>query len=264
MSSRGKIVAVDVVGGEQKGVVRERVLSETHTLRVVFRDFANLPHGRGAFNASSVLLCHGYEWQIALFPGGYDATTFNSSNRRTHISTYLRCVSADRDGCISKAKFAFRIPSVNHSNVCAEFLFHGSGNGVHTPNFISRDDVLNPALGYLVDGNLTIEVDIQVYKDASPFWEPQNELNLDMMKILKSADQSGDVTFIVGSEKFSAHRLILETRAPELATLANGYPPDTPVPIQDIKPSTFQSLLRFVYANDVPNPRNLKMRPVSY
>jgi hypothetical protein len=110
----------------------------------------------------------------------------------------------------------------------------------------------------LVDGNLTIEVDIQVYRDESPFWEPKNELHLDMMKFLESANQSGDVKFQVGSKEFSAHRQILQARVPELAALAEDCSPDTLIPIQDIKPSTFRSLLQFVYANDVPQPEELK------
>jgi hypothetical protein len=102
-----------------------------------------------------------------------------------------------------------------------------------------------------VDGNLTIDVDMQVYKDESPFWEPKSELNVDFMKILESANQSGDVTFQVGTAVFSTHRLVLEARAPVLAALAEDCPSGIPIPIQDIKPSAFRSLLRFVYANDV-------------
>jgi hypothetical protein len=109
-----------------------------------------------------------------------------------------------------------------------------------------------------VDGNLTIEVNIQVYQEESPFWKPKSKLNLDMLKILESAEQSSDVEFQVGAKKFSAHRLILEIRAPELAALADGYPSNTPIPIQGIKPPAFRTLLRFVYANAVPESEELR------
>jgi hypothetical protein len=42
---RRKLVAVDHVGGYQV-VVGEQVLSETHTIRFVSHEFANLPHNR--------------------------------------------------------------------------------------------------------------------------------------------------------------------------------------------------------------------------
>jgi hypothetical protein len=89
---RGKLVAVDVVGGEQV-VGREQVLSETHAIRVVFRDFANIPHARGDQTRSSALLCHGYQWQLQLFPGGHDASKTNT----VHTSLHLQCVFAELD-----------------------------------------------------------------------------------------------------------------------------------------------------------------------
>jgi hypothetical protein len=182
---RGKLVAVDHVGGEQHEVVvgKEQVLSEPHTIRVVFHDFANLPHKRKLFQKSSAIWCHGYEWQLRLFPGG----TTQSSEDEVYLSLFLHCLSAKSDVCEVKAKYTFRVPYTNYSNVCAACLFRESKPRGYA-DFLLRSDVLEPDLGHSVDGNLTIEVDIQVYKDASPFWEPKNELVLDMMKILESAD----------------------------------------------------------------------------
>jgi hypothetical protein len=88
------------------------------------------------------------------------------------------------------------------------------------------------------------------------FWEPKSELQIDMMKVLESANQSGDVTFKVGPEVFSANLNILQVRAPELAALADDCPSGTPIPIQDIKPFAFRSLLRFVYTNDIEDLQN--------
>jgi speckle-type POZ protein len=256
----GKLVAVDVVGGEQV-VGREQVLSETHTIRVVFRDFENLPHSRHDETASSVLLCHGYQWKLQLYPGG----NIDFGEDEVYLSLYLECVSA-KDDCKVNAKSAFRIPSANYSDekrddwkdVYYSNIFCQDDSIGGYDDFRLRSGVLDPSEGFLVDGNLTIEVDIQVYKDASPFWEPKSELQLDMVKVLESAKETGDVTFQVGSEVFSAHRHILEARTPVLAALTEDCPSGTPIPIKDIKPSVFRSLLRFVYANDVPKPEKLK------
>jgi speckle-type POZ protein len=249
---RGKLVAVGHVGGEEV-VVREQVLSETQTIRFVFHDFENLPHDRDEETISSVLLCHGYQWNFQLYPGGY-----YHSKEAVYLSVYLHCVSAEQEDCKVKAKYAFRIPSANHSSYMGEDTFCRKSKVMGLPNFRRRSDVLDPSKDFLVDGNLTIEVDIQVYKDASPFWEPKSELKGDFMKILESANQSGDVTFQVGSEEFPAHRLVLEARAPVLAALIEDYPPETPIHIQDIKTSVFRSLLRFIYANDVPKPEEFQ------
>jgi hypothetical protein len=248
---RGKLVAVDHIGGEQVGVVREQVLSETHTIRFVFHDFENLPHNRYESTKSSSVWCHGYQWRLELYPGG----SHHSIEERVYLSIYLHCVSAKDDSQVM-AKFAFRIPSANYSRVSYEYEDIFSNEGSCWVNFLRRDRVLKRSKAYLVDGNLTIEVDIQVYKDASPFWEPKSELNADFMQVLGSANQSGDVKFQVGPEEFSAHLHILEARAPVLAALTEDYPSDTPIPIQDMKPSSFRSLLRFVYANDVEDLHN--------
>jgi hypothetical protein len=94
------------------------------------------------------------------------------------------------------------------------------------------------------------EVDIKVYKDEAPVWRPKKTLHLDMMKILESTKQSGDVKFQVAREEFPARCHLLDARTPE--SIAKDYSSDTLIPIQDIKPSTFRSLLHFVYADDFP------------
>jgi hypothetical protein len=86
---------------------------------------------------------------------------------------------------------------------------------------------LNHGLCFLVNGSLTIEVDIKGYKYEAPAWRPKKTLHLDMKKILESAKQPGDVKFHVGSEEVPAHRYILEARAIELAAIAKDYPSDS-------------------------------------
>jgi hypothetical protein len=126
-------------------------------------------------------------------------------------------------------------------------------------DLLHRDDILNPfgpLESFLLDGNLTVEVDIQLYVVKLPAFRPKATLDVDMIKLLESAKYS-DVMFQVGTEKFSAHRNILDARAPELAAVTVGCSPDTPIHIQGVKPSAFRSLLRFVYGNAVPESEEL-------
>jgi hypothetical protein len=191
---RGKLAAVDHVGGEQVVVRTEQVLSETHTIRVVFLDFANLPHNRDEVTKSSVVLCHGYQWKLILYPGG----DLRSSSNMVCLSAYLSCVSAEKDDCQVKAEFIIRELStaaggdVESWNV--DNIFDDESSVLGWEDFRLRSDVLDPSSkGFLVDGNLTIEVDLQVYVDKPPLWGPKNELNLDMLQLLELAGQSGDV-----------------------------------------------------------------------
>jgi hypothetical protein len=98
-----------------------------------------------------------------------------------------------------------------------EYVFCRTSKAMGFPDFRTRARVLDPALGFLMEGNLTAE------EDELPVWEPKNELHLDMMKILESAEQTRDVTFKVGTEVFSAHRLILEARAPEGLSVGHSH-----------------------------------------
>jgi speckle-type POZ protein len=244
----GTLVAVHLVGTEQ-------TLSEKHIIRFVFLDFANLPHDRDELTFSPVALCHGHQWKLQFYPGG----DRDSCEENNFLSLFLQCISAKED-CKVKAKFAFRVPSMGYNAMGDQEITtaFGKDNCSGFTDFLLRSDVLDPFEDFLVDRNLTIEIDIQVYMDKTPAWRPKKTMLLDLMKILESAKDSGDVKFQVGREEFSAHRPILQVRAPELAALVKGYPSDTPIPIQDIKPSVFRSLLHFVYTDDVPKPEELK------
>jgi speckle-type POZ protein len=156
-----------------------------------------------------------------------------------------------------KVLSAFRVPSANYSQDLGEYLYR-NGKTWGLSDFLPRADVLDPSKGFLVNGNLTIEVDIAVFVDKLPAFRPKNTLELDMMKILESAEESGDVTFQIGPEEFSAHRHILAARAPELAAVAEDCSPETPIPIQGVTPFAFRSLLRFVYGNFVPDLEELQ------
>jgi hypothetical protein len=241
MSSR-KLVAVNHVGGV------EQVLSEPNTIRFIFHDFVDLipiP----IFTESPAAPCHGYEWKVKLYPFG------GLGHNNSMVCLDLACVSPKRGEWEVKAKYTLRVKKESSELVLGDGLCVRKiqGSAPSTP----RVDVLDPSKGYLVDGNLTIEVDIQVYIEKLPAFRPKTTLDRDMTKLLESAQYS-DVEFQVGTEKFSAHRCILAVRAPDLAALANDCTPDTPIHIQDIKPSAFRSLLCFVYGNAVPEFKEMK------
>ena len=133
-------------------------------------------------------------------------------------------------------------------------------------DFVKRKDVLKASKNYLVDGNLTVEVDIQVMLDKPPVWTPTDTVRSDMLEILDSADaENADVLFEIGDgdkattrsrkdqcQTFYAHNIILSKRAPALAALANMCSPGAAIPISDVHPDLFRMLLRFIYGGEVP------------
>ena len=107
--------------------------------------------------------------------------------------------------------------------------------------------------------------------DKPPTWTPTNTISSDMLKLLdtagsdnadvsfvaeldvKTAEQSGKSGKPTVSRIFYAHRNILSVRCPTLAALAEDCSPGTPIPIEDVDPDMFRTLLRFIYGGEVPS-----------
>jgi len=266
MSSGYKVVDKGHVGGQ------EQVVSEWETIQVVFHDFAELSSKRGDSTWSPVLECHGLKWQIQLYPGGSSV----SSEENVFITLRLRSKSCTKTNKI-KAKSRIRIPSANRTfGGSGKFTIYSASVGGNKSwgknDFAKREAVLKPSRTYLVNGNLTVEVDIQVLLDEPPTWTPTNTVCSDMLKILDSADaDTADVSFEIGDgdktttrskkgefQMFHAHKIILSMRAPVLAALAGDCSPGTAIPISDVHPDLFRMLLRFIYGGEVPGKDVLK------
>ena len=246
---------------EDRGGGREGVASEWKTIRAVFPNFAGLPSERGDVKSSAVLKCHGFGWTVDLYPG--DDTV--SSEEDDFVSLYLSCKSCTNTNKI-RAKRRFRIPSAGKARGGKRFDIYSPSTSSSTNegpawgfrNYAKREDVLNSSKNYLVDGNLTVEVDIQVMLDKPPTWTPTNTVCSDMLAFLDAADADNtDVTFEVasndGKELFYAHGPILAARCPTLAGLAEDYDPDTPIPVGDVQADVFRMILRYVYGGEVPS-----------
>ena len=259
--SSGYEVVDEVCFGEQEGVP-----SEWKTARAMFPDFAALSSGRGDRTDSPVLKCHGLEWRIWLYPGG----DRYSSKEDVFISMYLHSESCSNAKKV-RAKFRIRIPSGGRTvggeafRIFSPKLTANEGPGWGSKECAKREDFLKPSNNYLVDGNLTVEVDIQVLLDKPPVWTPTNTLSPDMLAFLDAADNAADadntipavVTFDVascdGKETLYAHGQILAARCPALASLAEGCGPNNPIPIEDVRADVFRMLLRYVYGGEIPS-----------
>jgi len=262
MASRYEVVDEDHVGGQNQ------VAAEWKTIRAVFHNFAKLSAKEGDITASQVLKCHALEWQIQVYPGG---NSINSS-----VFLYLHSNSCTKTNNI-RAKTTFRVPSAGWTKGGRLFNTYSPKNAAHEHNawgqdFAKREDVLKASKNYLVDGNLTVEIDIQVMLDELPVWTPTNTVCSDMLKILDSADaENADVLFEIGGgdkvtarsredefQTYYAHKIILSKRAPALAALADDCSPGTAIPISNVHPALFRMLLRFIYGGEVPGKDVLK------
>ncbi|GJN36690.1 hypothetical protein PR202_gb25573 [Eleusine coracana subsp. coracana] len=109
---------------------------------------------------------------------------------------------------------------------------------------------------------LTIECTVTVYKkpvktgtkSLPKIKVPRSDIAEQFGKLLQTKD-GVDVSFIVGGETFTAHKIVLATRSPVfkaelLGSLRkNGTEPIT---IKDLQPAVFRALLHFIYTDSLP------------
>ena len=245
MSSGYEVVDETIVGGN------EQVPSEWKTIRATFRNFAELPSERGDKTESSILECHGLEWTIQLYPG-----VFSENDARSSVFLCSKSCSERKNIMV---EIRIRIPSAGETMRFQEkFVDHSTEKPSKGGRFAERSDILDPRKNYLVNGDLTVEIDLRVMLDKLPTWTPTNTLSLDMLKLLEAEhDDDFDITFQVGADdtkEFHAHRTILKVRAPLLADFVADYPDSsTNIPIKDVKPEVFRMLLRFIYGGEMPS-----------
>lgn len=241
--------AVYYVGDGPSG----RPMSNSGKLTVVFQNFASMKEEGGVAVSSPVMKCHGYRWKVDLYPKGDDT----SNERDEQVSLFLHCVSASNDNATVVTKFSFLISSANYSLHTDTIIFkkHVETSWGWT-DFALRSNVLDSASNFLVNGNLTLEINIQVALEKPPSWAPSSSLSTDMLKMLESAETNSDVVFEIdqGKERelFYAHSCVLNVRAPLLAALVEDYEKNTYIPVGNTTPEIFRPLLRFVYGGELP------------
>jgi speckle-type POZ protein len=83
---------------------------------------------------------------------------------------------------------------------------------------------------------------------------PPQKIGEQLGLLLDSAEGS-DVSFVVGGEKFAAHRAVLAARSPVFRAQLFGCMSDATsscIMLQDMEPAIFRALLRFIYTDDLP------------
>lgn len=272
---RGEIVGEDHLGGQS--TPSTKVFSPWKTMRFVVHDFALLTEEPNEKVKTGTLECLGRSWSLDVYPRGRtdEVDVSEGTSRREdgeeYVSIFLVCrrgSANNREGPI-KARFSIDVPSAQlpDGDRVMEHIF---GIFYGYTEFGSRDKILDPANNYLIDGNMTIEIDLQIEVGDLPIWSPPKLIQKasdDLVQLLETAEaETADVHFEVQKKKrgkkttIHAHRLIIDARAPTLAALlGEGDSSNTcVVPIQNTDPDLFQDVLRFVYGGRIPEEARLK------
>uniref|UniRef100_A0A0A9DFZ9 BTB domain-containing protein n=1 Tax=Arundo donax TaxID=35708 RepID=A0A0A9DFZ9_ARUDO len=228
-----------------------------HVFRVVgYSQHRSL--GENRFIKSGIFFVGGHCWGLAFSPAGAD--------NEIHPGCVMVALMILGKGS-RKARASYELSLVDQSTGLF-LLVHKEAPRTFDPEGPSKISLhakkrsLFESANYLRDDCLTMECIITVIREAGtpqtksfPKIEvPPSDIAEHFGKLLEEKE-GVDVTFSVGGETFTAHRIVLATRSPVFK--AELYGPMSkagtePITIEDMQPDVFRALLYFIYTDSLP------------
>ncbi|CAN6381817.1 unnamed protein product [Urochloa humidicola] len=226
-----------------------------HVLRV--KDYsATKAHGVGNYIKSSPFTVGGHSWRIAYFPDGHDEKT----------ADYIRfSLFLDPPFPNNGVKAQFKLCLLDHAGkpvpqYTMNFEMHRFTSKVPDwgSSFIQRRDLERM---YVRDDSFSIRCDLTVVMDIRPVTTstkshrvPPSDLHQHLSSLF-TRKVGVDVTFDVGEEQYTAHRVVLAMRS--TVFMAELFGPmkentDTGVRINDMESRVFEATLHFIYTDTLP------------
>lgn len=209
-------------------------------VRFKFEAFKKLPHGLNDRTNVTV-----NDWRLTIYPGGRDESLCEDSQSMLGLYLSYRGIG-DVDAKIS---LILRDGSGNihqymksKSGTIHTFSWQGASYGWSGFNGLTRSDIVNKSSSILHHGTLIVDAEIQ-------FVEKKKEKKTDGMNILKllESKEDSDISFRIGTECFSAHKVVLKHNAPVLFDLCENHDKDTPLLVKDSSKGVFRIMLLYVY-----------------
>ena len=214
----------------------------------------------------SEFLFANHRWRWRLYPGGV------SDNNVDSVSLYLDCRDATEEHPAFE-KHVFRIVNQhdskkNYEQKSLPFKEHKDPDGWGWGKFITHKDLDDTKKGLKKDDTILLELDLTVYDQNFQHREENMDPNRKTQTVavptctlsnnfgeLFSNEDFADITFVVGTARFKAHRAVLTVRSPVLAgQFHSGMSDSQAAEIHvdpDISPDIFREVLRFVYTGTI-------------
>eukprot|EP00985_Skeletonema_marinoi_P008397 scaffold3787_cov90-Skeletonema_marinoi.AAC.2 len=234
---------------------------EWESFKILFHDFADLPSAFDQYTLSPKFTCNGHRWCIKLYPGG------TGEAREGYLSLYLQHCSGGNATAAFEVSVLDKFQRVKKTQKAKLLNFDDDTNSWGCDTTVKRNKILDQSENIL-DDNGTLAVIVSIKRDTTAPFVPNNPMS-SMITGIFLDEKTADVCFEVSTEvdsddgdgddvapfpvAFHAHRLILKTCAPMLASLfsSDGEHIAT-ASITDVKPAIFRHLLHYVYGGSVP------------
>ncbi|CAM0877797.1 unnamed protein product [Alopecurus aequalis] len=194
----------------------------------------------------------GYLWVLEIYPNGQDPKKTDS------ISMFLNLDQDVARPVRVHLDFNFIDQVEEQAPTCIRAIeacdFSSSDRSWGQSSFIRREALEQSK--HLQDDCFTIRCDLIIVDPLAPFIDvPSSNMHHHFSQLL-GTEVGTDVTFMVGGETFVAHRCVLAARS--TVFMAELFGPmkegskDIVIQIQEMEPSVFKALLRFIYTDSLP------------
>ncbi|CAI5998059.1 unnamed protein product [Closterium sp. NIES-64] len=267
-----RMPAKDPPGSPTKSRSITKTVNGSHQFNITGYSLAK-GMGVGKYMSSDTFTVGGFKWAIYFYPDGK-----NAEDNSQYVSLFIALASEGTD-----VRALFELTMLDQSGrgrhkVHSHFdralesgpytlKYRGSMWGYK--RFFRRATL--ETSDYLKDDTLqiTCTVGVVVTETEGPKQPvsipiPPSQMGKDYEVLLYSGEGC-DVTFDVGDETVSAHRVILAARSPVLKALLYGPMRDRRegnIPVTDIEAPVFKALLHFIYTDDLPSSGPSAFTPI--
>ena len=196
------------------------------TFKILFHDFQSIPLERGRYVRSPWFFCNGHHWSLIFYPGG-------SNNRATadgQVSLFLqRHSEVGTITCAYKVNVLTKFGNVwrwerwpRYGTLVASHSIDQTTMGIE--NFMPLHCILDESMGILDDnGTMAFIVSMKEEPTSVRPFIPENDF-IKKVQAMFLDEETADLCFEVSKvdeekERIYAHRFILTTCAPMLASL---------------------------------------------
>ncbi|XP_014491065.1 BTB/POZ and MATH domain-containing protein 4-like [Vigna radiata var. radiata] len=222
--------------------------------------------GVGKFIASETFNVGGYEWAIYFYPDGVDT----QEHATVYVSVFVVLVSNAND---VRAMFEFAMHDQRGQE--EHFVLGHFNDTLGTqPHTLSKGEMwgiqrfynrfhLEHSM-YLIDDCLQVNCTVGVLptiRDNSMTIELPESTIATSFGMLFEDEQSSDVTFCVGGNKFYAHKIVLAARSSVFKSqfFCGTDKVDREILVNEMEPKVFKALLHFIYKDTLIEDEELHL-----
>ncbi|KAF8646579.1 hypothetical protein HU200_065803 [Digitaria exilis] len=235
--------------------------SFTHQFKLSFQVTKTFDIGQ--LVSSGDISAEGHLWRIKCYPRGTkkdkgDYLYPSSSIRAAGVSISFALIRVQP----KTPKLSSRSLSWTRTVLHPLHVFKPKGNSDRTRGWSKFVNLSVLESLYSSNGWVIIMCGVKVVRDDI-IGAPPSDISSHLGILLDSADGS-DVSFVVGGKEFPVHRVVLAARSPVFKAQLLGPMADakmSSITLQEITPSTFRVMVRFIYTDEFPSDAELGDSP---